>query len=323
MALRTRFELKMGMATREAFGRALVELGRENPNVMAVDADLSKSTFTHLFAKEFPERFVSCGIAEANMVGVAAGLAGHGKIPFAASFSCFLLNKAFEQLRVTVAYPNANVKIVGTHSGISIGEDGPSQMSVEEISLACSLPGFVVLAPADEVATRALVRAAAAHVGPVFIRTGRPRAPVVYPPEQEFQIGRAVEVLGGSDVTIIANGLMVAEGLRAAELLESEGVSARVVDMHTVKPLDREAIRRAAIETGAIVVAEEHLVDGGTGVRVAQAIAELHPCAMEFVGIQNTYAESGPPEALLEKYGLTAPHIAAAARKALARKRGR
>jgi transketolase len=323
MALRTRFELKMGMATREAFGRALVELGRENPNVMAVDADLSKSTFTHLFAKEFPERFVSCGIAEANMVGVAAGLAGHGKIPFAASFSCFLLNKAFEQLRVTVAYPNANVKIVGTHSGISIGEDGPSQMSVEEISLACSLPGFVVLAPADEVATRALVRAAAAHVGPVFIRTGRPRAPVVYPPEQEFQIGRAVEVLGGSDVTIIANGLMVAEGLRAAELLESEGVSARVVDMHTVKPLDREAIRRAAIETGAIVVAEEHLVDGGTGVRVAQAVAELHPCAMEFVGIQNTYAESGPPEALLEKYGLTAPHIAAAARKALARKRGR
>jgi len=222
-----------------------------------------------------------------------------------------------------VAYPNANVKIVGTHSGISIGEDGPSQMSVEEISLACSLPGFVVLAPADEVATRALVRAAAAHVGPVFIRTGRPRAPVVYPPEQEFQIGRAVEVLGGSDVTIIANGLMVAEGLRAAELLESEGVSARVVDMHTVKPLDREAIRRAAIETGAIVVAEEHLVDGGTGVRVAQAVAELHPCAMEFVGIQNTYAESGPPEALLEKYGLTAPHIAAAARKALARKRGR
>ncbi len=323
MALRTRFELKMGMATREAFGRALVELGRENPNVMAVDADLSKSTFTHLFAKEFPERFVSCGIAEANMVGVAAGLAGHGKIPFAASFSCFLLNKAFEQLRVTVAYPNANVKIVGTHSGISIGEDGPSQMSVEEISLACSLPGFVVLAPADEVATRALVRAAAAHVGPVFIRTGRPKAPVVYPPEQEFEIGRAIEVLEGSDLTIIANGLMVAEAIRAAELLEGEGVSARVLDMHTVKPLDREAVRRAAAETGAIVVAEEHLVDSGTGVRVAQAVVELQPCPMEFVGIQNTYAESGPPEALLEKYGLTAPHIAAAARKALARKRGR
>ncbi len=323
MPVRTRFELKLGMATREAFGRALVELGRENPNVMAVDADLSKSTFTHLFAKEFPERFVSCGIAEANMVGVAAGLASHGKIPFAASFSCFLLNKAFEQLRVTVAYPNVNVKVVGTHSGISIGEDGPSQMSVEEISLACSLPGFVVLAPADEVATRALVRAAAAHVGPVFIRTGRPKAPVVYGADQDFQIGRAIELIPGDDVTIIANGLMVAEAIRAADLLEAEGVSARVVDMHTVKPLDRDAIRRAAEETGAIVVAEEHLVDSGTGVRVAQVVAELHPCVMEFVGIQNTYAESGPPEALLEKYGLTAPHIAAAARKALARKRGR
>ncbi len=320
MAVRTRFELKLGMATREAFGRALVELGRENPDVMAVDADLSKSTFTHLFAKEFPERFVSCGIAEANMVGVAAGLASHGKIPFAASFSCFLLNKAFEQLRVTVAYPNANVKIVGTHSGISIGEDGPSQMSVEEISLACSLPGFLVLAPADEVATRALVWAAASHVGPVFIRTGRPKAPVVYGAGQDFQIGRAIELIEGQDVTIIANGLMVAESIRAADILEAEGISARVVDMHTVKPLDREAIRRAAEETGAIVVAEEHLVDSGTGVRVAQAVAELHPCVVEFVGIQNTYAESGPPEALLEKYGLTAPHIAAAARKALARK---
>lgn len=323
MPVRTRFELKLGMATREAFGKALVELGRENPDIMAVDADLSKSTFTHLFAKEFPERFVSCGIAEANMVGVAAGLASHGKIPFAASFSCFLLNKAFEQLRVTVAYPNFNVKIVGTHSGISIGEDGPSQMSVEEISLACSLPGFVVLAPADEVATRALVRAAAAHFGPVFIRTGRPRAPVVYAPDQQFQIGKAVELIEGSDLTIIANGLMVAESVRAAEMLEAEGISARVLDLHTVKPLDRDAIRRAASDTGAIVVAEEHLVDSGTGVRVAQAVAELHPCVMEFVGIQNTYAESGPPEALLEKYGLTAPHIAAAARKALARKRSR
>lgn len=322
MPLKTRYELKLGMATREAFGRALVELGRENPNVMAVDADLSKSTFTHLFAKEFPDRFVSCGIAEANMVGVAAGLASHGKIPFAASFSCFLLNKAFEQLRVTVAYPNLNVKIVGTHSGISIGEDGPSQMSIEEISLACSLPGFVVLAPADEVATRALVRAAAEHVGPVFIRTGRPRVPIVYPPDQRFEIGKAIEVLEGRDVTIIANGLMVAEAIRAAETLDAEGISARVLDLHTVKPLDREAIRRAAVETGAIVVAEEHLVDSGTGVRVAQAVAEMHPCVMEFVGIQNTYAESGPPEALLEKYGLTAPHIAAAARKALARKRG-
>ncbi len=321
MPVNTRFELRMGMATREAFGRALVELGRENRDVVAVDADLSKSTFTHLFAKEFPERFVSCGIAEANMVGVAAGLALHGKIPFAASFSCFLLNKGFEQLRVTVAYPKVNVKLVGTHSGISIGEDGPSQMSVEEISLACSLAGFVVLAPADEVATAALVRAAAAHVGPVFIRTGRPKAPVIYPPQQRFEIGKAVEVIPGSDVSIIANGLLVAEAIRAQEALEAEGVSARVIDMHTVKPLDREAIRRAAAETGAIVVAEEHLVDSGLGVRVAQAVAELGPCPMEFIGIQDTYAESGSPDALLDKYGLRSRNIVDAAHKVLVRKR--
>jgi len=321
MPVRTRFELQPGMATREAFGKALVELGRENKDVVAVDADLSKSTFTHLFAKEFPERFISCGIAEANMVGVAAGLAAHGKIPFAASFSCFVLNKGFEQLRVAVAYPNANVKIVGTHSGLSIGEDGPSQMSVEEISLTCSLPGFVVLAPADEVAARALVRAAAEHVGPVFIRAGRPKVPVIYPPEQRFQIGKAIELIEGTDVTIIANGLLVAEAIRAQEALEAEGLSARVIDMHTVKPLDREAIRRAAAETGAIVVAEEHLVDGGLGVRVAQAVAEMHPCPMEFVGIRNTYAESGPPDALLDKYGLRARDVANAARRALGRKK--
>ncbi|MGA2327226.1 MAG: transketolase C-terminal domain-containing protein [Bryobacteraceae bacterium] len=318
--METRFELKLGLATREAFGKTLVELGRENPNVWAVDADLSKSTYTSLFAKEFPDRFVSCGIAEANMVGVAAGLALGGKIPFAASFSCFVLNKGFEQLRVAVAYPNTNVKIVGTHSGISIGEDGPSQMSIEDLSLTCALPGFVVLAPADEVATRALVRAAAAHLGPVFIRTGRPKAPVVYAPGQEFEIGKAIEVAGGSDVTLIASGLLVAEAIRAREALASGGISARVIDIHTIKPLDRDAIRRAAQETGALVVAEEHLVDGGLGVRVAQVVAETCPCPMEFVGLTG-YAESGSPDGLLDKYGLRAVNLVAAARKVLARKR--
>jgi transketolase len=322
MPVNAKFELKLGMATREAFGRALVELGRENKDIFAIDADLSKSTFTHLFAKEFPERFVSCGIAEANMCGVAAGLAASGKIPFAASFSCFVMNKGFEQLRVTAAYPYANVKIVGTHSGISIGEDGPSQMSIEEVSLACSLAGFVVLAPADEVAAKALVRAAAEHFGPVFIRTGRPKAPVVYSAGQQFEIGKAIEVIAGSDVTIIANGLMVAEAIRAQEALEAEGVSARVIDMHTVKPLDREAIRRAAVETGALVVAEEHLVDGGLGVRVAQVAAQTHPCPMEFVGLSDRYAESGTTEGLLDKYGLVARDVLAAARKALSRKTG-
>jgi transketolase len=255
------------------------------------------------------------------MVAFASGLAAAGKIPFASSFSAFLLTKGFEQLRVTVAYPNFNVKLVGTHSGISIGEDGPSQMSVEDLALACSLPGFTVIAPADAVATSALVRAATAMLGPVFIRTGRVKVPMVYPAEQQFEIGKAVELIEGTDVTLVAHGLMVAESIRAAETLEAEGISARVVDMHTLKPLDRDAIRRAAAETGAIVVSEEHLVDGGLGVRVAQAVAELHPCVMEFVGIQNTYAESGTPDGLLDKYGLRAREVAAAARRALARKK--
>ncbi len=321
MPARTRFDLKPGPATREAFGRTLVELGRENKDVVVCDADLSKSTMTTYFAKEFPDRFFSCGIAEANMVGVGAGLASAGKIPFVSSFSVFVMNKGFEQLRVCVAYPKLNVKVVGTHSGISIGEDGPSQMSVEETALACSLPGFVVLSPADEAATKALVRAAAAHIGPVFIRTGRPKAPIVYDAGQVFEIGKAIELIEGRDVAIIANGLLVAESIRAAEALEAEGISARVIDMHTVKPLDREAIRRAAEDTGAIVVAEEHLADGGLGVRVAQVVAETSPCPMEFVGIRDAYAESGQPGELMEKYGLVARDVAAAARKVVARKR--
>lgn len=321
MPTKEKFELKLGMATREAFGKALAELGRENNDIVVCDADLSKSTYTNYFAKEFPDRFFECGIAEANMVAVGAGLAYAGKIPFVSSFSCFVMNKGFEQLRVTAAYPGTNLKVVGTHSGISIGEDGPSQMSVEEISLACSLPGFTVLSPADEVATAALVRESAAHKGPVFIRTGRMKAPVVYPREQSFEIGRAIELIEGSDVTIIATGLLVAESIRAQEALENEGISARVIDIHTVKPLDRDAIARAASETRAIVVAEEHLVDSGLGVRVAQVVAETHPCVMEFVGIQNTYAESGTPEELLDKYGLIARDVIAAARRAIRRKK--
>jgi transketolase len=313
-------ELRSGMATREAFGRALVEAGRENHDIVVCDADLSKSTYTSLFAKEFPERFFSCGIAEANMVALGAGLAYAGKIPFVSSFSAFLMTKGFEQLRVTAAYPKVNLKAVGTHSGISIGEDGPSQMSVEEIALACSLPGFTVLSPADEVAARAHVLWAARTFGPVFIRTGRMKAPVVYAPGQEFEIGKAIEVVSGSDVTIIATGLLVAESIRAAQTLASDGISVRVLDFHTIKPLDAGAIQAAALETGAIVVAEEHLVDGGLGVRVAQVVAQTCPCVMEFVGIQDTYAESGAADELLDKYGLIARDVAAAARKALSRK---
>jgi len=321
MPIKTKFEVKLGAATREAFGRTLVELGRENKDIVVCDADLSKSTMTTYFAKEFPDRFFSIGIAEANMVGIAAGLASAGKIPFASSFSAFLMTKGFEQMRVCAAYPKVNLKVVGTHSGISIGEDGPSQMSVEETALACSLVGFVVLAPADETATKALVRLAAAHVGPVFIRTGRPKVPIVYAADQKFEIGKAIEVVEGSDVAIVANGLLVAQAILASQTLEDEGISARVIDMHTVKPLDREAIRRAAAETGAMVVAEEHLVDAGLGVRVAQVVAETAPCPMEFVGIHDTYAESGQPDELLEKYGLVARDVAAAVRKVVARKR--
>jgi transketolase len=287
---------------------------------MALDADLSKSTYTHLFAKEFPDRFVECGIAEANMMAIAAGLASSGKIPFAASFSCFAMNKGFEQLRVAVAYPNVNVKVVGTHSGISIGEDGPSQMSIEDLGLACSLPTFTVLSPADEVSMRALVHASVAHTGPVFLRAGRPKAPIVHSADQHFEIGGSAQLLDGADLTIIANGLLVAEAIRAQEMLEAEGTSVRVIDMYSIKPLDRAAIERAARQTGAIVVAEEHLVSTGLGVRVAQVAAETHPCPMEFVGIQDTYAESGTPDELMAKYGLVARDVAAAAKRVLKRK---
>jgi transketolase len=318
--LTTKYELKPGMATREAFGKALVELGRKNPNVVALDADLSKSTYTAGFAKEFPERFIECGIAEANMIAIGAGLASSGKIPFAASFSVFALNKGFEQLRVTVAFPNVNLKVVGTHSGISIGEDGPSQMSIEDLSLACSLPGFTVISPADETAMMALIHEAADHIGPVFLRAGRSKVPVIYGSDQKFEIGKAITLIEGSDVTLIATGLMVAESIKAAETLAGEGIRARVIDIHTVKPLDREAIEQAARETGAMVVSEEHLADAGLGVRVAQVLAETQPAPVEFVGV-HSYAESGTPEQLLDKYGLTSREVIAAARRAINRKR--
>ncbi|HEY3739322.1 MAG TPA: transketolase C-terminal domain-containing protein [Bryobacteraceae bacterium] len=317
----TKHELKLGAATREAFGKALADLGRVNPNVVVCDADLSKSTYTSYFAKEFPDRFVECGIAEADMVAIGSGLASGGKIPFVSSFSVFVMNKGFEQLRVTAAFPHVNLKVVGTHSGISIGEDGPSQMSIEDLSLACSLAGFTVISPADEFAMRALVHSAAEMFGPVFIRAGRSKAAIIYNADQKFEIGKAIEVVPGTDITLIGTGLLVAECIRASEALEAEGVSARVVDIHTIKPIDREMIAKAAAETHAIVVAEEHLVDSGLGVRVAQVVGESTPCVMEFVGIQNTYAESGTPEELLDKYGLIARDVIAAAKRALARKR--
>ncbi len=314
-------EKKMGLPTRDAYGQALVEIGKKNPNVVVLDGDVSGSTKSRAFAKEFPDRFFNFGIAEANMVSAASGLASCGKIPFASSFAAFLLCKGYEQLRMSVANPHLNVKICGSHSGISLGEDGASQMAVEDLALACSLPRFVVLVPADEVATRALVHAAAEYVGPVYIRTSRPKCPVIYPMGEAFSIGRAKLLREGNDATILAIGLLVWEALEAAELCAKKGIPVRVMDMPTVKPLDEEAILTAAQQTGAIVTAEEHLLNGGFGSRVAQVVTQHHPVPMEFVGLKDTYAESGTPAQLFDKYGLTARHIASAVDKVLKKKR--
>ncbi len=314
-------EFPTGKATRDAYGKALLRLGKEMPELVVLDADLSKSTRTSKFQEAFPDRFFNIGIAEANMAGIAAGLASSGKVPFISSFACFLMNKAFDQLRMCVAYPNVNVKVAVTHAGISIGEDGPSQQGIEDVALALALPGFAVLVPADETAAEELVVAAAKHVGPAFIRLGRAEAPKVYREGEKFQIGGSKILRDGTDATIVANGLLVAEAAKAAGILEDEGLSVCVVDAYSVSPLDETALAAAARKTGAVVVAEEHLLDGGLGSRVAMALARLCPVPMEFVGLDNTYAESGGPQELLEKYRLTAPWIAEAARRAVSRKK--
>jgi transketolase len=311
----------LGKATRDAFGEMLRELGSTHDEIVVLDADLSKSTKSATFGEAYPDRFFNVGIQEANLVGMAGGFASCGKVPFIASFACFIILKGLDQLRMAVAYPRLNVKVVGSHGGISIGEDGASQQSVEDVAVACALPGFVVCVPSDEHQMRAAVRAAYQHDGPVYIRSGRPKAPLIYDATpDDFAFGRGRRVREGGDLTIIANGLMVAAALVAAERLAQGGVEARVVDMATVKPLDEDEVRAAAEETGAIVVAEEHLVHGGLGACVAQAVCRTHPVPLEFVGIRDTYAESGDPAALLEKYGLTWKEIEAAARRVTSRR---
>jgi len=319
-ATKPKLELRMGAATREAYGQGLVELGKTNPNVVVLDADLAKSTFSAKFQEQFPERFFTCGIAEANMVGISSGLALSGKLTFASSFAVFLCDKGYDQLRMCVAYPKVNAKFCGSHGGISIGEDGPSQQAIEDIAIMCALPGFVVLVPSDEFCARALVHRMAEHAGPCYMRTGRPKAPVIYGPGDKFEIGRAKLHGEGRDVAIMACGLEVGYALQAQAQLEDEGIAARVLDMHTIKPLDEAAIAGAARECGCIVTAEEHVLDGGLGSQVAKAVAKSKPVPMEFVGIRDTYAESGTPEQLMEKYGLTAPYIVAAAKAVLKRK---
>lgn len=309
----------LGKATRDAYGETLVEIGRTNPDVVVLDADLSKATKSVIFSEKFPERFINVGIQEANLVGVAVGLASCGKIPFISSFASFLISKGFDQLRMGVAFSELNVKVVGSHGGISVGEDGASQMSIEDIALMTSLPGFAVIVPSDETSTRALVLETAKHVGPVYIRTGRPKAPVIYKAGTDFKIGKGVRLREGKDLTIVANGLEVFEALEAAERLAEDGVSASVIDMHTVKPLDTELLLEEAKRTGHVLVAEEHQIWGGLGSAVATFLAKKHPCKMGFVAIQDTFAESGKAEELLEKYGLTHPHIIKAAKKLLGR----
>jgi len=306
---------------REAYGKTLVELGRANPNIVVLDADLCPSTMTQYFMKEFPERSFDCGIAEQNMVGIAAGLAASGKVPFASTFAVFVPGRCFDQIRMSVAQPGLNVKLVTTHGGISAGEDGTSHQAIEDLSLICSLPGFTVIVPADAIETVQAVKAAASNPGPFYIRLCRPKLPLVYTEEYRFNLGKAVTLRPGTDVTVIAIGLMVAPALEAAEELTKEGINCRVLNMPTLKPVDEAAIIKAADETCAIVTAEEHLEHGGLGSTVARVVAKHQPVPMEFVAIKDKYAESGKSAELLERYGLTAKDITQAVRAVLKRKR--
>jgi transketolase len=309
------------VSPRETYGRTLLELGGENADIVVLDADLSHSTMTGYFAQKFPKRYFNCGIAEQNMIGIAGGLAAAGKIPFASTFAIFAAGRCFDQMRLSIAQPKLNVKLVVTHGGISVGEDGFSQQAVEDLALMGSLPGFTIIVPADALETAQAVRVAAANVGPFYIRLCRPKLPPVYEPSYRFQLGKAVTVRQGGDATIIAIGLMVKGALEAAESLKQGGIDCRVLSMPTLKPIDETAIAQAAAETGAIVTAEEHLEHGGLGSAVARVVAARRPVPMDFVAIKDTYAQSGKPAELFKEYGLTAKDIEKAVRSAIKRKR--
>ena len=308
-------------ATRESYGEALAELGDKYENLYVLDADLAAATKTGIFKKKFPDRHIDCGIAEANMMGVAAGLAATGKIPFASSFAMFAAGRAFEIVRNSIGYPHLNVKIGATHAGISVGEDGATHQCNEDIALMRTIPGMTVINPADDVEARAAVEAAINYNGPVYMRFGRLATPVFNDKETyKFELGKGVQLVDGSDVTIIATGLMVYESMVAAEALKAEGISARVIDMHTIKPIDRDIILKAAEETGAIVTAEEHNVIGGLGAAVAEVLVQNKSIPTEFVGVQDTFGHSASPAELLKHYGLTPENIAEKAKKAISRK---
>ena len=306
--------------TRSGFGAGLLIAGKADPNVVALTADLKGSLKMDAFAAEFPERFFQCGIAEANMVGAAAGLAITGKVPFIGSFAEFVTGRVYDQVRQEVAYGNTNVKIASSHAGITLGEDGATHQTMEDIALMRALPGMVVLNPCDYNQTMQATIAAAQYEGPVYLRFGRPSVPNFTDPDEPFVIGKAVMMNEGKDVTLIATGHTVWEALQAAEALEADGISAEVIDIASIKPLDEQAIVASAKKTGAVVVAEEHNMAGGLGEAVAAVLAKAQPTPVEFVNGEDKFGQSGTPSALMAAYGLDAPHIAEAAKKAIARK---
>lgn len=310
----------MGKATREAYGNALAAIGAKNKNIVVLDADLSKSTKTDTFKKEFPDRFFNVGIAEQNLISVGAGLAAAGKIPFVSSFAMFATGRAFEQIRNAVCYPKLNVKVCATHAGITVGEDGATHQSLEDIACMRVLPNMTVVVPADEKETASVIEWAAQYQGPVYVRLGRAGVDDTTPEGYQFKPGKSQELAQGTDVTIIACGALVGPAVAAGKSLAEAGISARVINMASIKPIDVEAIVKAAKETGAIVTAEEHNIIGGLGSAVAEVVAQEAPVPMNFVGVKDTFGESGTPKELMAKYGLTAEDIVAAAKDVITRK---
>ena len=309
------------IATREAYGKALLEFGAKNENIVVFDADLAEATKTCLFKKEFPERFFDCGIAENNMISVAAGISTTGKIPFVSTFAMFAAGRSFEQVRNSIGYPHLNVKICATHAGISVGEDGATHQCNEDLALMRTIPGMVVMNPSDAVEARAAVEAAIDYEGPVYIRFGRLALPIINDESYKLEIGKAVKLKDGKDVTIVASGMMVAEALEASEILASEGISASVINVHTIKPLDKDAIINDAKITGAIVTSEEHNIIGGLGSAVAEAVAEAYPVPVVRHGVNDIYGKSGPAKELIEYYSLNAKGIVEKAKQAISLKK--
>jgi len=308
------------VATRDVYGETLAQLGESSQEIVVLDADLSGSTKTNIFAKKFPERFFNMGVSEADMMGTAAGLAAAGKIPFASTFAIFASGRAWEQIRQSIAYPKLNVKIVASHGGITVGEDGASHQAIEDIAIMRAIPNMTVIVPCDGVETRSVIQEIVKYDGPVYVRVARGKFPVVLPEDYKFTIGKGVVVRDGKDAAIIANGLMVSHALQAAAMLEKEGLQIQVINMSTIKPIDRELIIKAAQETGAIVTAEEHSIIGGLGEAVASVVAEECPVPIKRVGIQDRFGQSGLAEELLIHYGLMPKDIAAAVKEVLTKK---